>query len=118
MLTSNGCIKHSELDDFREGCDPGTSRSEFLDISIKGETLKDIKHALNDHFECTDDCMIVDPCDDSKNRIDVQFLERKSGIIADQTNINNWKKGTTRLWLVIYSFHFSLVTDTINLEEY
>lgn len=120
MLISNNCIKHSEVDNYNDGCDPDTTRSELLDIQIKGESLNDIKQAIKDHFDCTEECILINPCefDDEKNRIDVQFLERKSGIIADKTNIEEWKKGNTRLWLVTYSFYFELLSDNIDLMEY
>ena len=105
-------IKHSEVDNYNEGCDPSTSQSVGINIKLsgnsKGEIIEEIKNFLGLTTEEFNDYSDFNACGEV-GRIDVQILEDNNGVQASEHEIEEWKKGYKKLWLVDYSMYVEIV---------
>ena len=102
MYTVTTVLKHAEQDVFSEGCLPESSFMTGFDLNIKAETfeglIQELKIYLGEYFQ-------IDPMGEDENRIDFQRMENEQGAEPSETEINNWKQGKEKLWLVNYTVY-------------
>lgn len=110
MLYTNGFHKHSELDNWENGCTGEYSAqfvrypSEFKDKQQAIKFVKDIAGEIDeDNFE-------FNACEEA-GRIDVQIQENENGERLTQQEWEDFKQGKIKAYLVTYSFYFKQLSD-------
>lgn len=104
----NGWSKFSEVDNYKEGCDPETTNNfcGLVSDSVDGIIKRCMEFV---GAESLDSC-------EEEGRLDIQVMETDEGIIAGDYDIKAWKKGSKRLWLCCYTFNVSLINEeTVSL---
>lgn len=104
MLEVNGFIKHSEEDNYENGCEL-RGASFFGDDRFTAETEAELLKQLMDFVGVTDkSCVTVNACGEA-GRIDIQRMENADGLEPSDREFEAFKTGDCRLWLCDYSFY-------------
>ena len=110
MLYTNGFLKHSELDNWGNGC-TGECNSYFVEYPGK---FKDKQQAIefikNITGEIDEDSFEFNACDEP-GRVDVQVQENENGDRLTQQEWDDFKQGKINSYLVTYSFYFKQLSD-------
>lgn len=104
----SGCLKTAEVDIFEHGCQPETSRSYHIDVSISAESIPALVAKIHEFIGSRPRSEILDACDE-KGRLDVQVMETDDGNPATDSDLDDWQDGKRRLWLCDYSFRVEQV---------
>lgn len=107
----DGFLKHTEQDDYVEGCDPATSQMSEIALSFEGSTKKEILDKIVEFFGVDRKIIELDACEEA-GRIDISFMEDNNSFRADEAALNIWRAGKLDLWLVTYTGHLER-TDTV-----
>ena len=109
MFEVNGWTKYAEEDVFAEGCVGRGASFGDNNMRFQGSTLQDLIKSLME-FTGVDheDCVVLDACDE-EGRIDIQLFETAEGNAASYSDIEKWRDGELRLWLVDYTFRVEQV---------
>ena len=109
MFEVNGWTKHAEEDTYENGCIGKSSFSDDRFMRFTGHTVNDLISALMEFTGVNDrDAVLLDACDE-EGRIDIQLLETAEGYAASHSDIEKWRNGELRLWLVDYTFRVEQV---------
>ena len=95
-------LKHSEQDDYVEGCDPATSQTTPYDFSITGDTKQDILDKIIEYFGVDHKAITMDACEEV-GRVDISLMQDRNCFRADEAALNIWRSGKLDLWQVTYS---------------
>jgi hypothetical protein len=114
---ATGWLKHSEQDNYNDGCDPATSCTTGGHDSFSAGTIEDLIIKLS-MFAGQSDLknVILDSCEEA-GRVAIQVYENKSGDPAQDYEITAWKAGSQDLYLCTYSFYV-LKTEKIVLSRH
>ncbi|AMQ66662.1 hypothetical protein FDG96_gp03 [Bacillus phage Mgbh1] len=107
-----GLMKFVEQDDFSRGCLPETAQHAEIDVSFSGATKQEAINRLLDFYGVDHDSIVLDSCDIT-GRIDVQVLENSHGLVACESEIEQWKSGQCVLWLATY-MHTLYKVETVS----
>ncbi|MCP4393403.1 MAG: hypothetical protein GY804_03920 [Alphaproteobacteria bacterium] len=95
-------LVHSELDNFKEGCDPSTSSSRFLDepLTFEANTLKELLKEIKKFFNVSQDGLLLNSCDEI-GRLDVQTYSLTLDGLRCSYNrtVSEFRTGKRNLWL-------------------
>jgi len=106
---TNGWIKFVEEDNFENGCLPETSVAFGGNDTFKADTVEALLDKLNAFVGNTDASAVsLDACDEP-GRIDIEIMENELGYSPNARELDAWKQGKCRLFLVNYSFHVEQV---------
>jgi hypothetical protein len=111
----NGFSKFSEEDNYLEGCDPDTTEMFGIHVPFRGNSAEEVIKAAADYLGIEEDGIERNACEE-KGRVDFQGMETNSGTTPSKSQIAAWKKGSFRLWNVIYTAHVEKVTPA-NLRD-
>lgn len=114
MFIVNGATKIAEEDNYQEGCLPDTSYMVDIDLSFRGATIEELIEQLKIYYG---EEYLVNPCEDDPSRIDFQRMEDSEGCEASKNQIEAWKKGRFKLWVVTYTMNIEK-SETVNLDDY
>ena len=105
-------FKISEEDVYQDGCIAGSGRATEIDISFSGNTPDEVIEKVSSFLgmKKDDDGIEKNACD-VDGRVDFQKMENSDGETPSLREIENWKKGSCRLWLVFYSARVEMVTS-------
>lgn len=103
----NGAWKHWEEDRWGEGCIPGTGGSFDINIQFVGKTPEEVIERAKAQFGDYD--VILNSCDEP-GRVDIRQYEDDEGNAAFPSDLEAWKRGEMRLWLVEYTMQIEKVT--------
>lgn len=110
MFEAVGYIKHSEIDNFKNGCDPSTAQTSFNTyLQFSAESAPELIERMREYFGVDQEAITLDACDEI-GRVDIQLHEDTEGMIASNWEIERWKEGLTILRLASYSFMVQEVT--------
>ena len=107
MFELRNIIKFCEEDDYEKGCILGTSRAIDIDVTLKAETLDELIEKAQSFFGgnvCKD---LLD-----EGRLDFQLYEDINGNEPTEHQIELWKEGKEKLYLVDY------VCDVYEVKRY
>ena len=107
MYEITNILKHAEEDIFEHGCQPGTGTGNFIDISFKSRTVKDLIEQAAEFLDCQD--FQLNACEEI-GRLDFQKHETFDGTTPTEAELERWKEGKLKLWLVDYSMWVEKVT--------
>lgn len=98
--------KTVEIDNYENGCDMDSMRDFGIveTFKSKGSSNNTIKELVRDITE-----RYGKPCH-FDDRLEVQRMENDLGQLANEREIEAWKKNEITLYAVSYSFYFSYVT--------
>jgi hypothetical protein len=101
---AEGWIKFTEVDNYKDGCDPNTTQHQSGNDSFKGSTVQEVINKCMSFCGVTElDACLLDSCEEY-GRLDIQTLETDDGITAYDRSIKLWKQGKLQLWACTYSF--------------
>ena len=112
MITfeTNGCLRMAEAYSFENGCIASSENYDvYVDYKIQGNTLAEVKRKIMDFIGCTEEDIMVNPCEDDSSRIDAQCIENIEGYTPSNNELALWKEGKGILFAVTYSFSFEEV---------
>lgn len=112
----SGGIKHSEMDDFKEGCLPETAVSQSVDHLMQASTIDDLITMAMRYCGCdAKENVILNSCDEL-GRIDIQVMEDRDGIAASPHEIDRWKENDFTLFHTTYSFPVSRIREETDFD--
>ncbi|MCP3921319.1 MAG: hypothetical protein GY714_01910 [Desulfobacterales bacterium] len=95
-------LVHSELDNFKKGCDPSTGCSRFLDepLVFEADTLKELLKEIKKFFNVSQSGLLLNSCDEL-GRLDVQTHSLTLDGLRCSYNrtVKDFKTGKRDLWL-------------------
>lgn len=110
-------IKLAELDNYEQGC-IGKPFESVIDYKISGKTKEELIKKLLDFTGGDNDGIMINPCGEEPNRIDVQVMENGEGYHATQSDIEAWKRQEIELYAVTYIAFVDVVERVpANLER-
>ena len=109
-LESSGWSKWSEVDDYKNGCEPATSIYQTGEERFTGDDPEAVIHAAAGFFGVTSpENILRDSCDEI-GRVDFQVMETDDGFQAIPADMERWRRGDLRLWLSCYTIQIERVT--------
>lgn len=96
--TINGFLKHSEIDNFENGCTGENAQTTWIETRLSADNLPDLV-ALAENFtghEWTKD-------DIEPGRMDFSGMENANGMPPSDREYDEWKAGKIDLYLCDYS---------------
>jgi len=110
MYEVNGWYKYGEQDHLETGCDPDRYVSFSGTDQFSADTLPDLLIKLRSFVGVDDDYDIeLDACDED-GRVDIQVMETADSYIANEWQVEEWRRGEIPLWYSTYTFHVAEVT--------
>jgi len=110
MLEVNGWSKFAELDSWKNGCDPDSTRWEAGSDSFTAEDENELIAKLMEFTDVDDkQNVLINSCDQD-GRIDIQRYEDEQGCLADASEMDAFKRGEIDLYLACYTFHVESIT--------
>lgn len=101
MFKATFNLIHSELDNWENGCDFGSSTTRYIDeLSFQSETLEQLLKDICKHFNVKTDSLLLNSCDEI-GRIDVQTYTRSPNTVKCMyaRNKEKFKAGGIDLYL-------------------
>lgn len=110
MYEVNGWYKYGEQDHLETGCDPDKYVSFSGPEQFSALTIPDLLIKLRNFVGVHDDYEIeLDACDED-GRVDISVLETADSYIANEWQVEEWRRGEIPLWYSTYTFHVAEVT--------
>lgn len=100
-------LKITEVDTYKDGCDPNTTMDHGVVHSQTTSSLEHIKRDVENTFQCK-----LSELESFENRLEFSNLENAAGEPATTFEIDRWKKGKLRLFLAQYSIYMTEVLET------
>jgi len=118
MYEVNGWCKYAEQDFYETGCDPDRYVSFSGNERFSAHTLPDLLIKLRSFVGVDDEYEIeLDACDED-GRVDIQVMEAADSYIANEWQVEEWRRGEIPLWYSTYTFYVEEVTRrTVRLLE-
>ena len=118
MYEVNGWWKYGEQDHYETGCDPDRYVSFNGPEQFSALTIPDLLIKLRNFVGVHDDYDIeLDACDED-GRVDISVLETADSYIANEWQVEEWRRGEIPLWYSTYTFRVNQVTrKTVRLLE-
>ena len=99
MYEITNILKHAEEDIYENGCQPGTGTGNFIDISFKSRTVKDLIEQAAEFLDCEWDFQL-NACEEIV-RLDFQKHETFDVTTPPAAELERWTAGKLKLWLVM-----------------
>lgn len=93
----------SEEDNWENGCLRDTEQVFDYDVKFEAKSLKELLVKIKEHFGVENEDMLLNSCD-VKGRLDIQRLEDEQGCKLYGYELEKWKHGKKKAWLVCYSY--------------
>ena len=100
-------FKFAEEDVFNEGCIPGSGGADVVYIEFIAPTLNDLILKVKDYWGL--DTQDLQLNNDDVGHLEFQIYEDMEGNKATDNDIEQWKQGKKRLWLVCYTYRIEKV---------
>ena len=107
---ANGFLKHAEEDVYESGCQPDTANSYFGDMVFTGDTVGQVIEQVKAFCGADDDGLLLNSCEEV-GRLDVQVIENEQGLPLTEQEIEQWKSGEKRAWLVCYTWEVKRMAE-------
>lgn len=106
---SGKAFKHTEVNDYEQGCLPDTSSCWDVDIKFSANTKEELIEQIKNYYDVTNEDIMLNSCDEP-GRIDIQILEDENSFKATEHDKELWKQGKKKLWLSTYTYYARMVT--------
>lgn len=98
----NGLLKLAEVDNYEEGCDPKSTQMIEVDLTFTDSTVEGVIRKCAEFLGVDNDGIEKNACDED-GRVDFQLMETEESYQPSKSQIEQWKRGTLRLWAVTYT---------------
>jgi hypothetical protein len=108
---ARGLFGHSEEDIFKTGCQMKGGSTKQIDQHFDAGSEADLIRKIARFLGIDDkENILINSCEEP-GRVDFQLYEDKEGTAASAAQLEQWKAGKCRLWLVTYTAQFEHVTS-------
>jgi hypothetical protein len=104
-----GFLKFAEEDNWKEGCDPDTTTSFFVDVHFTGKSAEEVIEKAADFLGAQPDGIERNVCGEL-GRVDFATEECEDGTKPSKSELAAWKKGKQKIWYCVYSANVEKVT--------
>jgi hypothetical protein len=113
-------IIHSELDNYKNGCDLNSSKSELTTTPLNEywNNLTNLVNAITDYIGVGIEHCTLDSCEE-KGRIDVQWHSRMPASLSqpNKLTLNCWERGDVDLYLNTMCIYITQIDDKEEEKE-